>query len=233
MKKTQTLIASVVAATTLMRLGLPASASVETFTATYGSSSNPWPIGGSDFPASVALQKFDTSLGHLTDIQLILTTDGLLQADVINFGAAADFFNAQAVGTVTATAAGGAQSTVSLATTPFSGSIGAGASVQGPLVSLVGTDVSQVALSAFGDYEFSGSGGGIGSTLDVNLLGAATYDGAGPVGLFFGGDAGTYGSVEIKYDYAAVPETGSLWADLGILACGFAGLSRLSRSRFC
>ena len=176
-----------------------------------------------------ALPEFNTALGHLTDIQITLTTDGLLQADVINFGPAADFINAQAKETVTMAAPGGAHSTVSLATTPFSGSIAAGASVQGPVVLLAGTDASHVAPADFSAYEYSGGGG---STLDVNLSGAPFYDGAGPIGLFFGGDASAYGSVEIQYDYTAVPETGALWAELGILACGFAGFSRLSRSRF-
>lgn len=226
-------MASLVAAATLTGFGHPASAGVQTFTAAFGSSSDPWPLGAPDFPASLALQKFETSLGHLTDIQITLTTDGFLQADLINFGAAADFFNAQAQEAVTVTAAGGAESIVSLATTPFSGSIAAGASVQGPVMLLGGTDVSQVAPSAFSAYEYSGSTGGIDSTLDVNLSAAATYDGTGPIGLFFGGDASTFGSVEIQYNYTAVPETGMLWADLGLLVCGCAGFSRVSRSRCC
>jgi hypothetical protein len=231
MKKNQILMASLVAGATLTGLGLPASASVETFTAAYGSSSNSLPIGGPDFPASLTLQKFDTSLGHLTDIEILLTADGLLQADVFNSGGAADFFNAQAKATLTVAAAGGADPTVLLATTPFSGSVATGASVQGPEVLLAGTDLSHVAPADFSTYEYSG--GGIGSSLDVNLLAAASFDGSGPVGLFFGGDASAYGSVEIQYDYAPVPETGTLWADLGLLVCGFAGFKRVCRSWCC
>ena len=47
-------------------------------------------------------------------------------------------------------AAGGIESIVSLATTPFSGPIAAGASVQGPLVLLGGTDLSHVAPADLG-----------------------------------------------------------------------------------
>jgi hypothetical protein len=229
MKQSKILMASIVAGTTLMGLGRPASGNVESFTANYGSSSSPLTVGGPDFPASLTLQKFDSSLGHLTDIEILLTTDALLQADVFNAGGTANFFNAQANATFTLLVAGAAESTVTLATTPFNGSVTSGALFQGPGVSLAGTDLSHVASADFSSYEYGG-GGGIGSFLDVNLLGAASYDGTGPAGLFFGGNASAYGSVEIKYEFATVPETGALWADLGILACGFAVFRRACRS---
>jgi hypothetical protein len=227
MKMNQILIASLVAGTALMVLGPPVSASVETFTATYGSSSSPLLIGGPAFPASLTLQKFNTSLGQLTDIKIFLTTDELLQAEVDNFGRAAGFSDAQGNATLTVSSAGGTGPTVSLATTPFSGSLAAGASVDGPAASLAETVFSDVAPAEFSGFEHDG----FGSPLDVSLLGAASFSGTGTAGLFFGGQASAYGSVEIQYDYATVPETGTLWTDLGLLLCGFQGFRRMCRLR--
>jgi hypothetical protein len=227
MKTNQILIASLVTGTALMVLGLPVSASVETFTATYGSSSSPLLIGGPAFPASLTLQEFDTSLGQLTDIKIFLTTDELLQAEVVNFGTAAGFVNAQGNATLTVSSAGGTGPTVSLATTPFSGSLAPGASVDGPTASLAETVFSSVAPADFSGFEHNGSG----SPLDVSLLGTASFSGTGSAGLLFGGEGNAYGSVEIEYDYATVPETGTLWADLGLLMCGFQGFRRMCRLR--
>jgi hypothetical protein len=229
MKTNRILMAVLVAGTTLMGLSRPASASVETFTAAYGSSADPLVLGGPDLPASLTLQKFNTSLGQLTDIEILLTTDVLLQADVFNAGGASvSFSDAQATATLTLTAPGGAAPTVTLATPPFGGSVGAGASVSSPQASLGAIDLAHIASADFAAYEFTG-GGGASSPLEVNLMGTASYVGTGPVNLFFGGSASTFGTVEIEYQYSTVPDHEALWADLGILICGFAGFKRTCR----
>jgi len=230
MKLKQVAMAGLVVGSALTWLALPASANTETISEAFGSSSSPWAIGGSDFPALLTLPKFDASLGNLTDIEIYLSAIGILQSDVYNLGVATDFINAQATGIITATGPDGTESLVTLATAPFNGSIGSGAFVQGPDVSLSGTGASHVALSDFREYEENGIGGGLDFSLDATL----NSSGNGPPGLFFGGDAGVYGALEVVYTYAPVPEPRSLFPELSLLGvCGFAGFDRMRRYRSC
>lgn len=167
-------LALLLVGTALASPGLPASADTESFTMTYGSASAPFSVNGDDFPVILAFPQFDASLGNLTDIQVTLTTTGLLEADVANAGAATTFNNAEATGTITVSGPDGAQSSVTLTTTPFSGSITSGtpalpAYSLGPQTSFSGEGVSQVPLSAFGTYESVGSGGSFSFSVERRL----------------------------------------------------------------
>ena len=82
MKLKQVAMAGLVVGSALTWLALPASANTETISEAFGSSSSPWAIGGSDFPALLTLPKFDASLGNLTDIEIYLSAIGILQSDV-------------------------------------------------------------------------------------------------------------------------------------------------------
>ena len=227
--------AALVAGNALTWIALPASADTESYTETFGSISAPLAVGGPDFSALLTLPKFDDSLGILTSIELDLTMTDLLQADVANIGAATAFINAAASGTITVTGADGVQSVVTLATTPFSGSIASGTSASptyslGPASSLWGRGVSDVPLSDFGAYEANGSGGSVDFPLNATFDGSVS--GNGPSQLSFAGNASVYGSLEIDYTYSmAVPEPGNLLSLSFLCFCGIAGLNRARR--FC
>jgi hypothetical protein len=134
-----------------MSIALAANAGVETFTASYGSSAAPLTIGSSSFPVSLTLQKFDAALGHLSDVELILTGNGLLQASILNTGPLTAYSDAQVTASLALTAPGGAGPTVTLATTPVSGSIAAEGFLAGPVVSQTAMELSHVPSADYGD----------------------------------------------------------------------------------
>jgi len=212
-------LTSLVAGTLLSCLVMPASADTESFTAAYGSTSTPLAVNGYDFPVILTFPRFDASLGSLTDIQVTLTTTGLLQADVANTGAAATFINAEAAGTITVSGPDGAQLSVNLTTTPFSGSIAAGTPASpayslGPQTSLSAQDISHVPSADFAAFEASGSGGSLQFPLDAAFAGS--FSGNGPSGLSFAGNASAFGSVQVEYTYvAAVSEPAQLLVNIG------------------
>ncbi len=229
MKKSQTTLTSFLVGIALACFGGQASADTQSFTETYGSSSAPLAIGGPDFPAQLAFPEFNISLGDLTDIEVTLTTTAALWVDVDNAGAAAVFANAQAAGTITVSGPNGTETSASLVTTPFSGSVASGAFVQGPEASLSSASVSHVALLDFGAYEGNGD-----RSLDfpLNATWSGTFSGTGPPGLLFAGDASAFGSVEIDYSYVtAVPEPGNLLSLSLLCFGGLAGINRLCRAR--
>jgi hypothetical protein len=229
MKRNQPLTASLLAGAILASLSLPAAAGVEFSTALYGSSADPLVLGGPDLPASLPLEKFNTALGNLTGIELTLTSDVNLQAQVFNAtGATASFTGAQASATLTLNAPGSVVPTLTLSTTPFSDSVAAGASAVGPQTLLSASDVMDIPSADFSAYEYSGGGS---SSLSANLTGTPCYVGNGPAGLFFGGSASTYGTVEIQYQYSSnVPDVGALLPEVGLLLCGFAAMKKSWRA---
>jgi hypothetical protein len=218
MNRNQQILALLVTGTLLANLGLPASADTESFTTAYGSASNPLAVNGSDLPVILILPQFDGSWGSLTDIQVTLTATGLLQADVANAGAAATFINAEATGTITVSGPDGAQSSVNLTTTPFSGSITAGTPASptyslGPQASFSVQGISHVPLTNFGAYEASGSGGSVQFPLNTAFIGS--FSGNGPSGLSFAGNANVFGSVKVDYTYvAAAPDPAQLLVNI-------------------
>jgi len=235
MKKHQRTLSLLLAGTALASPGLPASADTESFTMTYGSASAPFAVNGDNFPVIFNFPQFDTALGELNDIQVTLTTTGFLLADVANTGAAATFSDAQATGTITLSGPDGAQSSLTLTTTPFSGSIASGtpatpAHSLGLQISVSGQSVSHVPLSGFGAYEAVGSAGSFNFPLNAAFAGSPSGHGAS--GVSFAGDASAFGSIEIDYNYATtVPEPGQLLSLSLLYFGGLAGINRLRRTR--
>ncbi len=229
MNRNQMLTASLLAGAMVAGRCLPATAGLETFTASYGSSADPLVLGGPDLPASLTLEKFNTALGHLTDIELTLTSDVNLQAQVFNAsGATASFTGAQASATLTLNAPGSVAPTLTLSTAPFSDSVAAGASAAGPQTLLSASDAMAISPANFSAYEYSG---GASSSLSADLTGTPSYFGNGPAGLFFGGSASTYGTVEVQYQYSSnVPDVGAPLAEVGLLLCGFAAMKKYWRA---
>jgi hypothetical protein len=188
----------------------------------YGSASSPV-TGGST--VNLAFNKFDPSLGTLTDIILTLSSVDTVQSVVFDPNGGGNGYTAASVsgGMETVNALGGlSTSTTSLAAGPFAG-VTTGANT------IAGSSTQTLSSSAHVlPANFSSYTGGTGN-FDVSVVtGTATSSGS-PVGneLFFGWNANSYGSVEIDYDYIAAPEPGTWFAGLSVL--GVCGVSLLRR----
>jgi hypothetical protein len=115
---------------------------------------------------------------------------------------------------------------------PFSGTAPSG----GPTaVGSTGADKSTSAGVSPSDFSlYTGGSGESFSVMIQNSIGSYAGN-SGPL-FFFGGDGSSYGSVEVEYDYNAVPipEAQTLWAGLAALSiCGVALHRRFRRNRSC
>ncbi len=198
---------------------------VETFSASYGPCTSPLTGGESE---DLVLNKFNPSLGILTGVTLTLVSKDTIESEVIDLTTQNQAYNgATATLPVTMTALNGLTATATGVAGPFAGTANRpqySTTVAG--TSQVTTTTSaNVAPADFILYE------GAGQTFDVNVLVSdGTYSGssAGNTVAFFGtGDS--CGTVEVSYDYAPVPEPGTLAAGLGLL--GYCGMRMVRRAR--
>jgi hypothetical protein len=197
---------------------------VETFSANYGSCASPLTGGDSE---NVILNDFNPSLGTLMGVTLTLISSDAIESEVINLTAQSQAYSgATATLPVTITALDGLTTTATGVAGPFSGVTAnpePGTTVAGTSRVTTTTSVN----AAGGDFIlYEGTG-----TFAVNvsaLDGVYSGSSAGNTVAFFGaGDA--WGTVEVAYDYCAVPEPGTLAAGLGLL--GYCGLSLARRTR--
>ena len=181
------------------------------------------------FSETVALQKFDTSLGTLTGVTISFTSNVNAIVRVVNLtGEPQSFTNAQAsipfsvIGPDSSSASGTAVTTIG------SGNIGSGL---GPhdFPGAPTTASGQVAVpsSNWSNYQ------GVGVTFaNFDFIGSnGTFSGSSTNLVFFGGSAVADGHIEITYEYepAAVPEPSTF----ALGACGLlaAGLGYTRRKR--
>jgi hypothetical protein len=202
---------------------MPAAAAIEVFSASYGSSGSPLPFGGDQ---SLSLNKFDTSLGVLTDITIDLYSEDTAESEILNCTPGnLPYSAATTTIPVVITALGGLTTTLSATAGPFSG-VAPARSVTvdgGPSPINVSSSVD-VALGDFAAYEGLGS-----QTFDLSvLIGEPFIEGSG-ANLAFAGLGSSYGSVEVVYGYTSVPEPGNGWA--GLVAAGLCGIAVASRLR--
>ncbi|WP_170153009.1 choice-of-anchor E domain-containing protein [Roseiarcus fermentans] len=199
------------------------------------------------FSISFTLPGFDTALGTLTGIEMVLNTSTTAAVNVYNFNLETKSFADAAVTIpVTVTGPGPTSVTSHDVAGPVSGTVGPGglywvpalgsyALVAGevtiPGVTGSASDSASIPNSEFSNY--------IGSTVNLSYSAAAgqgNYSGSAPTGVSFSGSATTGGSFDLIYSYetSGVPET-STWAMLGLgfAALGFASLrSSRKSSRF-
>jgi hypothetical protein len=234
MKKNQVLSITAVVGASLACPALSVMANDETFTTDFGTVSSPLTVGGSAFPFSLTLPKFNSALGTLTGVDVTVRTTDYLSARLVNVGAATTFTGAEAMGTTGVAGLAGALSSVTLTTTPFDGDIGAGsffspALYLGPAVSGSGMGSSLVPFSGFGAYEANG-GGSLDFSVDASFNG--TSEGTAIPGVFFGSTASVLGSVSVDYTYvASAPEGGDLLTYGLICLGGMAGWACAFRPR--
>lgn len=218
---------------------MPVRAAMETFSAAYGSATSPLPLDGSQ---NVSLGTFDTSLGVLDSITIELQSEDTVQTEILNLTTESlPYTGASTTVPIGVTALNGLTTSVSATAGPFAGTASAQAATKDGSVSsmlfgglvlgatVVSTTVDgssspmslnssvNVPASDFGLYEGTGP-----QTFDVSVLvGEPFVEGSG-AGLAFAGLGSSYGTVEVIYNYAAVPEPGNLWA--GLAALGFCGI---------
>ena len=179
------------AASSLLLAGR-ASAAIESFSAVYGV---PTPLGpfGSE---TLSLSKFDTSLGTLEDVTLTLVSHDTAYVSVYNFnGTPQGFTGAFASVPVTVTVLNGLTATATSAGTLAYGTAAPG---RNDFPGITVSSTSSIILgSGFSDYEGMG-----GQMFNVTVTsGAGTYGGTAIPGVFFGGTAASYGTVEVDYSY--------------------------------
>jgi len=222
--KSQNLILGVLAIGAVLAVdGRSASAAMmESQIIDYGSASSPVTGGNT---VNLAFNKFDPSLGTLTDIILTLSSVDTVQSVVFDPSGGGNGYTGASVsgGMETVNALGGlSTSTTSLAAGPFAGVTTGTTTIAGSATQTL--SASTHVLPA----DFSAYTGGSG-TFGVSVVtGTATSSGS-PVGneLFFGWNANSYGTVEIEYDFVAAPEPGTWFAGLSVL--GVCGVSLLRR----
>ena len=227
-KLNKSIFISLVAVTTYAGMSQPAVAAfepsgtaVETFSANYGELTG----GNSE---NLTLNEFDPALGTLTGITLTLISHDTIESEVIDLtGQNQAYTGATATLPVTVAALDGLTATATGVAGPFSGV------ATRPQFSTTVAGTSQVTTTTSANV---GAGDfilyeGTGKTFNVNVLvsdGIYSGSSAGGTVAFFGtGDS--RGTVEVAYDYLAVPEPGTLAAGLGLL--GYCGIGLVRRSR--
>jgi hypothetical protein len=229
MEKTRILI-PVFIAVVLAAAAMPARAAMESYTANYGSASAPLVVadfGQTSFPISLALPQFDPSQGTLNDIILTLSSTDIVGSEVFNeTGSSQSYSGAFANITVNVTGPNLLQTTTMLSAGPFSGTSGSGTYAHaGSTSGVAAASTEDVPVTGFGLYTGS-------DLVSINLSAntpIGTFGGSGPPGVFFGGFADSYGTVEVQYLYTAVPEPGTLCAGFAALGICLLKLTRPAR----
>jgi hypothetical protein len=210
----------------------PAGAGLQTesYTENYGSASAPLVVadfGQSSFPLSLSLPQFNPSQGTLEDIVLTLSSTDIVGSEVLNeTGSSQAFSHAFANITVNVSGPDSLQTTARLEAGPFAGTVMAGEYTHaGSTMRTTAASRENVPSSSFGLYTGSGL---VYFDLSADAM-CGRYGGSGAAGVFFGGFADCYGTVEVQYRYAAVPEPGTLCAGFAGLVFCLLKLTRLPR----
>jgi hypothetical protein len=205
---------------------IPASAAIETFSADYGSAASPLPLDSSQ---NVTLGQFNTSLGALDGITIELLSEDTVQTEILNSTAGSlPYTSASTAVPIGVTALNGLTTTVSATAGPFAGTAPPqSVTVDGSSSPISLNSSANVPSSDFGLYEGSGP-----QTFNVSVLvGEPFIEGSG-ASLAFAGLGSSYGTVEVIYNYSAVPEPRNTWAGLAALGfCGIVGARRLRRHK--
>jgi hypothetical protein len=199
-----------------------AMADMITYTDTFGPQTTP-------FTDVETFTKFNTALGTLTGIQIVLDTYATATVQIANTtGTPQPFTDAQATIPVTATALNGVSTTTSTVAGPFSGTAPTGIS-EYPGITGSASSTLSVPMADFGLYEGMTAG-----TYNVSVTGGlGTYQGSAAFGVLFGGTASAGGTLEVIYDYntpSPVPDSG-VTILLGGVAIGMIVVSQKLRKQ--
>lgn len=183
--------------------------------------------------APLSFPMFNPALGALTDIMIKLTSNDSVESIVYDPSSNIPgyFTDANATVPLTVTGLSGVSTTTSLHAGPGSGTIQPNSFVVAATQS--GTVANSVHVQSSGFAQYIGNGD---RTFNLTVQqSAGIYSGSyssPSAQLFFGGDASSFGTVEIDYTYVAVPEIGTAFAGLTALsaaAMAATGMVRASR----
>jgi hypothetical protein len=189
-----------------------------------------FPGGTGNFNNPLTFDKFDTSLGTLTDVTISMTAVGYGILIVNNTANSKDynFYNGFASVPVNVVGPGGVTISTTLTATGMSGTASPG------LTSFNGVsgnyDASGHVLSAdWGSYSGLGAG-----TFTLNaLVAGGTFGGSqtenGNSFLFFGGSEHVNGTVTVTYTYTGVPDGGLTAMLLGMGMLGLGCVRRMAK----
>lgn len=169
--------------------------------------------------ASLSFPMFNPALGTLTDIMIKLTSNDTVESIVYNPSSSLPgyYTGANATVPVTVTGLSGVSTTTTLHAGPGSGTIQPNSFVVAATQS--GTVVNSEHVQSSGFAQYVGNGD---QTFNLTVQqSAGVYSGSyssPSTQLFFGGDASSFGTVEIDYTYVAVPEMGTAFSGLTALA---------------
>lgn len=201
-----------------------ASAAVESVTVAY-----PTLDVGSE--ASLSFPMFNPTLGTLTDIMVKLTSNDTVESIVYDPSSCLPgyYTGANATVPVTVTAFSDVSTTSTLHAGPGSGTIQPNSFVVAATQS--GAIVNSVHVQSSGFAQYIGNGD---QTFNLTVQqSAGVYSGSyrsPSAQLFFGGNASSFGSVEIDYTYSAVPEMSTVFAGLTALAASGVAASKALRT---
>lgn len=181
--------------------------------------------------ASLSFPMFDPTLGTLADIMIKLTSNNTVESIVYDPSSnlTGYYTAANATAAVTVTALSGVSTTTSLHAGPGSGTIQPSSFVVAATQS--GAIVNSVHVQSSGFAQYIGNGD---QTFNLTVQqSAGVYSGSyrsPSAQLFFGGNASSFGSVEIDYTYSAVPEMSTVFAGLTALAASGVAASKALRT---
>ncbi len=213
----------------LLAVSRPTSAgySIETVTANFGPSTAP------TTETTSAFQLFNSNQGTLISVTLVLTQTATVSSSVVNQNAnpqTSSQYSVYSYDSVIATGLDGKQVGSSVISNTVMGSI-SGGSMLSNLGAVSNTQASSHAVNAIDITKYIGSGT---STLSVYSFTTAVGSNLGNSNpsdptdyLKFGALASYYGTVQITYQYSAVPEP----ASLGMAAIGLGAVAFASRFR--
>jgi hypothetical protein len=202
---------------------------MENFTKFFGSASAPLDPSA-DFPVTLTVPKFDSNLGTLLSVDLVLTATVNGEVDIYNLTTQTQAFTNSFVSTLVSVTGPDGSSVTEM---PFA-YVTSGNANAGRFVETIftpdnspgnGTGSSSVLAIDPGMFESPGGTGLV--DLDVDSNGSETVGGSAVKAntLAFSGIVNVYGSVEVVYDYATpVPEPPLYAAFLGAMALGIAVL---------
>jgi hypothetical protein len=224
MRKRRLILATGVASLVAMMIGIPNGAYANTVSFTES-----WSNSGPSLDDTIGLQKFNTALGTLTGVELILSGAANLGVDVFNFsGGAWTGTGTDCCGSIVLTGLGADTTSVALNATGTMTVAGAGPAFStqyfaGPnptsLTASVNALASELAL-------YEGAGNFL-ATLDVNATSSTWTPGVGVT--FGGGGASGSGTVAVEYTYS--PLATPLPAAFPLFASGFGLMGFLARRR--